>query len=340
MTKSKNLTMADIAELAGVSEATVSRALKNSELINKETRARIQAIAREHNYKINTAARNFRTQKTHTIAVVLLVDKEWGHEVSDAFLMVLLGSIADEAAHHGYDLLLSTNPHDIDDLADYYIDSKRADGLIIIGQGRNDPRLDRLAESGRPFIVWGAEMPEHDYLTVGSDNRTGAFEAVSLLVRNGRKRIAFMGDARHPEMEHRLDGYCDALRAAGIPFDANLVIPTDFSRSDGYMKTGHVILDPTFKCDAIFAVSDNIVLGVMKRLSEADVKVPEEVAIVGFDDNPLAVFATPGITTVRQDIRLGGKLLVRNLLDIIRGKTVDHVAMPVELVVRESCGKA
>ncbi len=156
MTKSKNLTMSDIARLAGVSEATVSRALKNSELINKETRLRVQAIAREHNYKVNTAARNFRTQKTHTLAVVLLVDKEWGHEVSDAFLMVLLGSIADEAAHHGYDLLLSTNPHDIDDLADYYIDSKRADGLIIIGQGRNDPRLDRLAESGRPFIVWGA----------------------------------------------------------------------------------------------------------------------------------------------------------------------------------------
>ncbi|WP_420429745.1 LacI family DNA-binding transcriptional regulator [Kordiimonas sp.] len=340
MNKSKNLTMADIAHLAGVSEATVSRALKNSELINKETRARIQSIAREHNYKVNTAARNFRTQKTHTLAVVLLVDKEWGHEVSDAFLMVLLGSIADEAAHHGYDLLLSTNPHDIDDLADYYIDSKRADGLIIIGQGRNDPRLDRLAASGTPFIVWGAEMPEHEYMTVGSDNRTGGYEATSLLIRNGRKRIAFMGDARHPEMEHRLDGYCDALRAAGIPFDADLVIPTDFSRSDGYMKTDHIILDPTFKCDAIFAVSDNIVLGVVKRLSEARVAVPDDIAIVGFDDNPLAVFATPGITTVRQDIRLGGKLLVRNLLDIIGGKAVEHTAMPIELVVRQSCGNA
>ena len=339
MKKSKNLTMADIARLAGVSGATVSRALQSSPLINKETRERIQRIAREQNYEINAAARNFRLKKTHTLAVVLLVDKEWGHEVSDAFLMVLLGSIADEASHHGYDLLLATNPGDITDLKTYYIDSKRADGLIIIGQGRNDPRLDRLVESKAPFIVWGAEVAEHEYLTVGSDNQKGGFEATRLLLNNGRRRIAFFGDVRHPEVEDRFQGYVAALEAAGIAFDDTLVIPTDFSRSDGYDKADTILGKDARDFDAVFAASDNIALGVMKRLAEVGKNVPEDVAIVGFDDSPLAGFSTPGLTTVHQDIREGGKRLVQNLLLILDGQPVGHQTMPTQLVIRQSCGQ-
>jgi len=340
MEKSKNLTMADIAKLAGVSEATVSRALKDSPLINKETRAKVQRIARENNYEINAAARNFRTKKTHTLAVILLVDREWGHEVSDAFLMVLLGSIADEAGMQGYDLLLSTNPNDVADLNTYFLESKRADGLIIIGQGRNDPRLDRLAEAGAPFIVWGAEMADHNYFTVGSDNRRGGYDATRLLLDNGRKQIAFLGDVRHPEMEHRFEGYQSALEEARLEVSDDLTIPTDFSRSDGYTKAEALIRDGKPICDAVFCVSDNIALGVMKRFAEAGIRVPEDVAIVGFDDNPIALFSTPGLTTIQQDIREGGRLLVQSLIKVLNGQAIDHVAMPTKTIVRESCGKA
>ena len=332
--------MSDIAKLSGVSEATVSRALKDSPLINKETRAKVQRVARENNYEINAAARNFRLKKTHTLAVVLLVDKEWGHEVSDAFLMVLLGSIADEASKRGYDLLLSTNPGEINNLNAYYIESKRADGLIIIGQGRNDARLDMLATSGAPFIVWGAEVAEHDYPTVGSDNQTGAFDATNLLIESGHKRIAFLGDTRHPEVEHRYNGYKQALVAAGIPLDETLIILSDFSRSDGYEKTDQILLGENRDFDAIFAVSDNIALGAMKRLTEAGKRLPEDVAIVGFDDSPLAGFSTPGLTTIHQNIREGGKQLVQNLLLIMEGESVDHVVLPTEVVIRQSCGRS
>ncbi|MFC3052537.1 LacI family DNA-binding transcriptional regulator [Kordiimonas pumila] len=340
MEKSKNLTMADIAKLAGVSEATVSRALKNSPLINKETRAKVQRVAAENNYEINAAARNFRLKKTHTLAVVLMVDRDWGHEVTDAFLLVLLGSIADEASHHGYDLLLATNPRQIYDMNGYYIESKRADGLIIIGQGRNDARLDLLATKKAPFIVWGAHVEEHNYLTVGSDNETGAEDATALLIKNGRKRIAFMGDERHPEVEHRLKGYKKALQKASIPIDDQLIIKTDFSRSDGYNKTDQVLLGEGRDFDAIFAVSDNVAIGAMKRLTEAGKIIPDDVAVIGFDDISLASFSSPGLTTVHQDITQGGKCLVQNLLDIMAGKTVDHVALPAKLVIRQSCGSA
>jgi len=330
--------MADIANLAGVSEATVSRALKDSPLINKETRAKVQRVAKENNYEINAAARNFRLKKTHTLAVVLLVDKEWGHEVSDAFLMVLLGSIADEASHHGYDLLLSTNPGGIHDLNAYYIESKRADGLIIIGQGRNDQRLDSLAASRAPFIVWGVHVDEHNYLTVGSDNQTGAAEATNLLIKAGRRKIAFLGDSRHPEVEHRFLGYKKALKEAGIEINDSLIIPSDFSRSDGYDKTDKILLGEKRDFDAIFAASDNIALGALKRLTEAGLTVPKDIAIVGFDDSPLAGFSTPGLTTIHQNIREGGKQLVQNLLALMEGKKVDHVSLPTETIVRQSCG--
>ncbi len=340
MSGAKTLTMADIALLAGVSEATVSRALKDSPLINEQTRQRVQEIAREHNYRVNAAARNFRMKTTKTLAVVLLVDREWGHELSDAFLMALLGSIADEAAHMGYDLLLSTNPQNMTDLSAFFVESKRADGLIVIGQGRNDPRLDNLARSRTPFIVWGSEVPGHDYVTVGSDNRAGGYEATKLLIRNGRRRIAFLGDIRHPEMEDRFIGYKEALSEAGLPFDEALVIATEFSRSYGYEKTDKAILGGNLNCDAIFCVSDNIALGVIKRLSEAGVRVPDDIAVVGFDDIPGAAFSIPGITTVRQDVHEGGRLLVRNLLALMKGEKVGHSVIPVELVIRQSCGQA
>ncbi len=216
MIKRAPITMADIANMAGVSKATVSRALKDSPLINKETRERVQKIARDHNYSINTAAQNFRLKKTNTIAVLLLVDKEWGHEISNAFLMALLGCIADEASISGYDLLLATNLSGINDLHTYYIEGKRADGIIVIGQGRNDKRIDTLAQSNAPFIVWGAPMDNCSYPVVGSDNALGGYHATQLLIKNGRKSIAFMGDQRHPEVKARYSGYIRALEEAGI----------------------------------------------------------------------------------------------------------------------------
>jgi DNA-binding LacI/PurR family transcriptional regulator len=338
MSTGKKIRMEEIAKLANVSRATVSRALKNSPLINEQTRERVQRIAREHNYSVDAAARNFRLKKTHTIAVVLLVDKEWGHEVSDAFLLVLLGAIAEEASRHGYDLLLATNPNDIADLNDYYITSKRADGLIVIGQGRNDIRLDALADANAPLIVWGAEVKDHNYPTVGSDNRMGGLDATKLLLNQGFKKIAFLGDVRHPEVRHRCEGYQKALTDAGLDIDHSLIIPSDFSRSDGYKQTSDVLLGEGRDFDAIFAASDTIALGAMKRLIEAEKSLPEDVAIVGFDDSPLAGFSTPGLTTVHQDIRSGGQQLVRQLLERMDGKDVGHTILPTRLVVRQSCG--
>ncbi|NOZ42094.1 MAG: LacI family transcriptional regulator, partial [Alphaproteobacteria bacterium] len=143
----KTLTMSDIARLAQVSESTVSRALRNNPLINENTRKKIQQIARDHNYQINESARNLRLKKSHTIAVVMLLDPKSGQAISDPFLLDLLGNVADELAEYGYDLLLSTPQTRGDDHDPHYLESKRADGMIIIGQGEHGRKIDALAGS-------------------------------------------------------------------------------------------------------------------------------------------------------------------------------------------------
>ena len=338
MTRAKSI--ADIAKLLGVSESTVSRALNDNPLIAEKTRHKIQQVAREHNFKINAKARALRTQKTMVIAVVVLFKERTEQGISDPWLLDMLGAIADELTRHGYDMLLSNTRTASDDWRDYYFDSKRADGLIVIGQGEHDARIDRLAEQDCPFVVWGAMLPDCQYCTVGSDNKMGAFLAVNHLLNQGCRRIAFLGDTSHSEMEQRWQGYCLALQQAGIQVDESLRLETDFTSEAGYRSATRLLENGAGDVDGIFAVSDVIALGAMKKLIEAGRHIPADIAMVGFDDVALSMFCHPSLTTIRQQTLEGGKLLVRKLLDKLAGKTVRSQVMDVQLVVRESSRKA
>lgn len=334
MSSNKKITMEDIAQMAGVSRATVSRALRDSSLVNEGTRKRVKELAQKYNFAPNIAARNFRTRKTFTIAVVIMVDAKWGHELSNAFLMALLGSIADEASHTGYDLLLATHHKEIDDLYGYYIEGRRADGLIIIGQGREDERLTILAEKQAPFIVWGAPVLKQPYPVVGSDNIQGAKVAVKSLIKQGRKRVAFMGNTLHPEVYDRYKGYKQALEDTNLPYDPNLYIVTDFSQEDGYQQCDQKLIGADVEFDAIFAASDSIALGALKKLKEIDYSVPDKIALIGFDDSPISLYCDPALTTVRQNVKLAGEYLIRNLLRILNKEQIDDQIIMTELIER------
>ncbi|PHZ86396.1 LacI family DNA-binding transcriptional regulator [Paremcibacter congregatus] len=336
MTEHKTLTMSDIARLAGVSESTVSRALRDNPIINEKTRKKVQQIARDHHYQINESARNLRLNKSHTIAVVMLLDPACGQAISDPFLLDLLGNVADELTKNGYDLLLSTTQVLGEDLSPRYLDSKRADGMIIIGQGAQGQQIDALAGSRKLFVVWGADRPGQNYATVGSDNKKGAYLAVRHLIETGRRRIAFLGDSRHPEIEQRLAGYHQALAEAGLNPDPTLQVETDFSSQSGYEATRDILMTEGRSFDAIFTVSDAIAMGAIKLLGEKGVRVPEEVAVSGFDDIPTSAYCTPSLTTVRQNTAEGGRQLVKCLLDQLAGKEQRSVVLDVELIVRQS----
>ena len=198
MKTSTVLTLADLAKIAGVSVATVSRSLTGSSLIAEATRVRIVALAREYGFQVNQSARNLRLKRTGAIGVVLPLGHEADQHLSDPFFMSLLGPLADAVADRGYDLLLSRVIPKDDRWLDRIVDAGRVDGTVVIGQSDQIEAIERVAGRYRPLIVWGAAMPGGAQITVGSDNVAGGRIAARHLLAQGRTRLSWAKFLRLP----------------------------------------------------------------------------------------------------------------------------------------------
>jgi len=335
---SSPVSMSDIARLAGVSESTVSRALNNNPLINEKTRERIQQIARSMNYKVNESARNLRLKRSHTISVVINTGCAGGQTFSDPFMLDMIGAIADRLAQYKYDLLFSNSIASGDDWHSYLMGSRRADGVIVIGQGVDDSPLRELEKQGDPLVVWGGTTkPGSEYCIVSSDNQLGGRQATEHLLSLKRSKVIFLGDTAHPEIHGRYEGYSSALAEAGLSENERQT-EVSFSSESGYQAITDLIGREGLTFDGVFAASDSIAMGAIKALQALGHKVPEDVAVVGFDDIPIAPFYTPPLTTVRQNIHRAGELMVEKMMQLVGNKTAEPEVLPTELVVRASCG--
>ncbi|MEG3165265.1 LacI family DNA-binding transcriptional regulator [Sphingomonas sp. PB2P19] len=331
----------DIAQLAGVSQPTVSRALRGVKSVNAQTRQRIEAIARTLNYAVDKNASSLRSQATHTLALLFFEEPAEDDSTINPFFLSMLGSITHACARAGYDLLISFQQLSGDWHVDYQ-DSHKADGIILLGYGDYEAyraRLDHLTEQGTHVVRWGAVGTGPAGITVGSDNRGGGEQATTHLIAQGRRRIAFIGtaDGRYPELEDRYRGYCDALTAAAITPDPQLQVDAITSEEAGQQAVAELAARGA-RYDAIFAASDSIAIGAMRALAAIGRSVPGDVAIVGFDDVPSAQLTNPPLSTVTQDTRNAGETLVRTLLAQLRGEPVDAAPLPTRLVVRASSG--
>jgi DNA-binding LacI/PurR family transcriptional regulator len=331
----------DIAHRAGVSQATVSRALRNSPLVNPETRNRIQNIAREMNYRVDRSAAGLRSQRSKTIAVLLFEDPTTDESLINSFFLPVLGHITRFAAASEYDVLVSFQQLSDDWLNEYQV-SNRADGIILLGYGDYrsiSGKLRRLQGEGAHFTMFGAMTPELEGHTVGVSNVGGGELATRHLIDLGRKKIAFLGEANEscPEFQQRFEGYRNALQAAGLPISETLHISTGNDENAGF-RSAAKLLESGEAFDGIFAVTDQIALGVLKCLRKSGIKVPQDVSVVGFDDIPAASYFSPSLTTVRQDTRLAAKALVENLIRMINGESVKTQHLPLSLAIRGSCG--
>lgn len=331
--------MADIARLAGVSVSTVSRALAGSSLVPAAKRDEILALAQAHGYVVNEQARNLRLKKTRTIGIVIPLGHESGQLISDPFFIELFGRLADEITARDYTVLLSKVARPEPGWQDRLIQSQRADGLLVIGQSDQHEALNNAARTRFPLVVWGARVPGQLYCTVGSDNLAGGRLATEHLVRQGRRRIAFLGVGDLPEVALRRQGYMQALAAAGLAEDPRLMAAAHFTVDTAY-ETVRGLIDSGVGFDAVFAVSDVIAVAAMKALQAAGLRVPEDVAVVGFDDVAIAAYANPPLTTVRQDLGRGARLMVDLLFRRMEGEETPAATMAPELVVRKSCGAA
>lgn len=331
----------DIAFLAGVSQPTVSRALRGSPWVREETRRRVQAIAEQLNYKVDKNASNLRCQRSNTLALLFFEDPTPDDSQINPFFYCMLGSITRACARRGYDLLISFQQQSGNWHEDYE-DAHKADGLILLGYGdylEYRERLERLVEQGTHFVLWGAVQPGQPGPSVGSDNYQGSYDATRHLLNLGRRNIAFLGTAssQYPEFFERYRGYTRALQDAGVVAHRGLQVDAITTERSGYLAAGD-LLSRGQPFDSIMAASDLIGIGALHALQERHIDVPGQVSIVGFDDIPAATLSNPPITTVAQDTKLAGEVLVDTVLRRVRNEPAESRMLPTRLVVRQSCG--
>ena len=330
-------TIAYIARLANVSKSTVSRALNDSPLIKQETRERIQAIAREHHFQINAPARNLSNRQSRTIAFVTHAYHSMDNfSMEDLFGLEILGGISHGLYALGYELLVvHVNPRE-NSWATQYLDSGRVDGFILMTSNRKQNHIKTLVDLGAPFIVWGIPSPTLPCCTVAGDNLTGGRLAAEHLIRTGRKRIAFLGGpAAETEIELRYKGYESALQAAGLSLDPNRVVHGDYSRASGITAMQQLLVQAP-DLDAVFVSSDLMAIGAIHVIQTSGRRVPEDIAVVGYDDLSIASLNNLPLTTIRQNIRLAGRLLAQNLIQYLQSGVITNVTIPVELIIRQS----
>jgi len=331
----------DIAALAGVSQPTVSRALSGNPAVSEATRARVLAAAEQLNYKVDKNASGLRRKQSRTLALLFFEEPSTDGALINPFYLSLLGPMVRCCAAHGYDLLISTQQLSSDWHVDYE-DSRKADGIILLGYGdyiESQPKLRKLIANGAHFVRWGSAGDAQVGATVSSDNEQGGFDATAHLLRQGRRAIAFIGTAepRYPEFLERWRGYSRALAAAGMEADPRLRVDADPSEAAGHGAVLELAARNA-EFDAVFAASDVAAIGAMHALQQAGRSVPQDVAIVGFDDIAVASLSSPPLTTVRQDARAAAEALVEALLRAIESGDAENRLLPVKLIVRESSG--
>ncbi len=334
----KSPTLEEIAKAAGVSRSTVSRVINNEPHVRTEVRERVWQTVEQMGYQPNAAARSLVNRRSQLLGVV--IPETVNTVFIDPFFPILLQGIHDAASKRGYQLMLSMlgRPSEEEDFYRHALRRQMLDGLAIASALLDDPLIPYLLKDRTPFVIIGRHSSQRAINYVDVDNYAGARMAVQHLIKQGRQRVATItGPQQMVAGIDRLEGYKSALRHAGIALDEALIVEGDFTEISGYtcMKT---LLAQDI--DAVFVASDPMAMGALRAIHQAGRTIPQDIALVGYDDAQVATFSNPPLTTVRQPIyELGGKaidLLVQLAND--RDQEPSHIILPTELVIRASCG--
>ncbi len=319
--------MEDLASLAGVSTITVSRALRDSPLVTEQTREKIRRIADEQGYRLNVSARNLRMRRSYSVAVVVEMTPVKGRPMSDPYPLELLGGITQELTTSGYSVVLTSKQ--LLDTAPV----QGADGLILLGQGSHGDAVRVLQKTKLPLVVWGAPEAGGDYLVVGSDNRAGGVSAAERFLGLGRKKLIFLGDVDHAEVQERCAGFIGAL---GGQASVHIIRPKAFTFESGFDSMSAALKKKAGAYDGVFAASDLLAMGAIRALTENMLRVPDDVSVIGYDDTPGAASFVPPLTSVHQYLRDGGVLLAQKMLGLINGEPVESEMLPTLLIARQT----
>ncbi|HRE46578.1 MAG TPA: LacI family DNA-binding transcriptional regulator [Aggregatilineales bacterium] len=342
----KRLNLEDIAEKAGVSRSTVSRVVNNDPNVNEKTRAHVLMIIERERYTPNPAARIMVTKRTNVIGVVF--PHTFQQFFNDPYYFpALLDGVNSTAHKQDYGMLLWVR-HGGEDEGIFYrriLQNRLMDGVLIASATTDTHLIQQLLDTNTPLAMVERPIAYEDrinYMTI--DNGVAMHKVVAHLVKRGRRRIGVLAGAMdNMDGKERLVGFFEALKEHGLPYDPDLVAYGEFSRTRAREATRHLLRRPGVRdrMDALVSCSDIMALGAYEAFEEAGVNIPEEIAVVGFDDLPTATQLKPMLTTIRQPIRQKGESATRMLIEQIETGRAErhHDILSTELIVRDSCGK-
>jgi LacI family transcriptional regulator len=336
----KNLTLEEIGKLAGVSRATVSRVVNGYPYIRPEVRKRVEKVIAETGYRPNLIARSLASDRSNIIGLV--IPNQATAVFTDPYFPRLIQGITQAASQNKLTLALflfhSREEEDI--TIESIVNTSLVDGLIITADRKVDPIAQALLKRHMPFVQLGRpELRPKTINFVDVDNVAGGKMATDHFISLGYQRIAIIASDQNTAGDDRLNGYYAALQAHGRPIDDHLVAYGDFSIKSAAQAMNRLL---PHQPDAVFVCSDSMALGALMAIREAGLSVPEDIAVIGYDDLPPAVQSTPPLSTIRQPVFETGQLAVNTLVDVLdkKPKSATSHILSNQLVIRHSCGAA
>jgi LacI family transcriptional regulator len=337
MIREREVTIYDIARKLNISIATVSRALKDDPVVSKKTKKKIADLAKEMGYRSNHFARNLRSQRTNTIGVIIPM-------LNSYFQSTVVAGIESVANSEGYNLIISqsneSEEKEINNAKTMF--NNRVDGLLVsvAYETESTEHFDQFIKKNIPLIFFDRIIENLNCTNVVIDNRQAGYDATKHLIEQGCKRIMHItATTKRNVYADRLQGYKDALRDHDIEFNKNYVIISNLAAGDGSAVVKK-ILEMNPRPDAIFVTNDYFAVSCMLELKKAGIRIPEDIAIIGFNNDPMSRVVEPNLTSINNPGYEIGRIAARNLISHLTGKTniatTNTVILRSELVVRES----
>lgn len=336
----KRATIKDVAAQAGVSHQTVSRVINNHPLVSELTRAKVQQAIANLGYRPNLAARSLPSRRSYVIGFIIPYDPDY--LIRDPHLLAQISGADAEANACGYNLLLSTAGSENSGVEAYqrFIRNHVGDGALVIETASSREGGELLASQDYPYVSLGRDLGNPNAYMVSSDNRDGGKQVTRHLLEKGHCRIGIINGppiGAIAGLQDRLEGHQQALTEAGLSFDPTLMAYGDYTRYSGEVAT-QTLLAHSNRPTAIFALNDRMAMGAIRTIHNAGLRVPQDIAVAGYDDIPAAADFNPPLTSVKAAARETGRLAAQMLFKLIAGETVEQkeVILPAKLVIRES----
>ena len=333
----KKTTIKDVAKKADVSPSTVSRVISDNPKISQDTKDRVKKIMDELNYHPNEIARSLVKQKTNTLGLVM--SRSTDRAFANPFFSEIIQGIARIAKSKHYNLLISAAENYYSEYEETVnlVKNGRVDGLILMASRVDDQLLESLQSLNEPFVLIG-RSPDHEVPRVDNDNIRASYKMTKYLLERDNKKIAIIsGPSEYIVSQDRIEGYKKALHEYNLEFDRSLIYHTDFSYETGY-KAAETILNEQKSIDTIFALDDLLAVSAINCIKDYDLNIPEDIGVVGFNNQPMSTYIEPNLTTVKIPIIEMGKKATEMLIDMINRPDYqgEELIIPTQPVIRKT----